>query len=140
MLLSCHLQTCEFIFLSSNEFSFTRTHTFVRPFQASKCLKKGVEDSLKTATKNRSEDLESRKKRTAEYALGETVAQAVHCLNETSPIITTAHSPLNTIMERFGNLEKTLGHMIATNEAEIYAFMAQGSDTPMSKLLGKGHK
>ena len=102
-------------------------------------MKKGAEDSLKTAPKNRSEDLEARKKRTAEYALGDQVAQAVHCLNETPPIISAHSSPLNTIMERFGNLEKTLGHMIAANEAEIYSFMAQGSDTPMSKLLGKNY-
>lgn len=42
-------------------------------------------------------------------------------------------SPLNTLLERFANLEKTLGHMVATNEAEIFQFMQ--SDTPMAHLL-----
>jgi hypothetical protein len=28
-------------------------------------------------------------------------------------------SPLNTILERYANFEKTIGHMLAANEMEI---------------------
>lgn len=44
-------------------------------------------------------------------------------------------SPLNLILERFANLEKTLGHMLAVNESETMTFIT--SDTPISKLLSE---
>jgi hypothetical protein len=104
--------------------------------KAAKTLKKGVEDSLKTSTKNRGDDIESRKRRTSEYVLGENVCMALNTLN-TEPIgmNLSAHttSPLTSVLERFANLEKTIGHMLAVNECELYTFI--GSDTPLAKLL-----
>ncbi len=44
-------------------------------------------------------------------------------------------SPLNTVLERYANFEKTIGHMLAANEVEIATFL--GSDTPLSKLLNE---
>ena len=90
---------------------------------------------MKTAPKNRQEDLETRKRRTAEYCLGDNVATAVQVLNDTPTASAATPSPLNQILERFANLEKTLGHMIAVNEAEVHAFV--GSDTPISRLLAE---
>ena len=95
-------------------------------------LKKSVEDSLRTSSRNKNEELEIRKKRSAEFVLGDNVAAAVHSLTADGKI--NEHcSPLNTVMERFANFEKTIGHMLAANEQEISTFLA--SDTPLSKLL-----
>ncbi len=98
-----------------------------------------MEESLKTAPgKNRGEDASVRKRRTAEHVLGDNVASAVHHLNEekvamcfSAPVV----SPLNTVLERFANLEKTIGHMVAVNEGEVQAFVS--SDTPLSRLLSE---
>ena len=55
-------------------------------FQAAKQLKKGVDDSLKTAPKKAlSDDLDLRKRRTGEFAFGETLTLASKAL-ETDPI------------------------------------------------------
>ena len=41
-------------------------------------------------------------------------------LNEEKGVNATSFSsPLNTIMERYANFEKTIGHMLAANEMEI---------------------
>ena len=77
-----------------------------------------------------------RKRRTVEHVLGDNVACAVQSLNEEKVAMNVpppAISPLNQILERFANLEKTLGHMVAVNEGEIHTFI--GSDTPISHLL-----
>lgn len=37
---------------------------------------------------------------------------------------TSFSSPLNTIMERYANFEKTIGHMLAANEMEIARSMS----------------
>jgi hypothetical protein len=44
-------------------------------------------------------------------------------------------SPLTSVLERFANLEKTIGHMLAVNEYELYSFIS--SDTPLAKLLAE---
>lgn len=100
--------------------------------QAAKTLKKSVEDSLRTSSRSKNEELEVRKKRSAEFILGDNVAAAVHSLTADGKV-NEHYSPLNTVMERFANFEKTIGHMLAANELEISTFLA--SDTPLSKLL-----
>ncbi len=70
--------------------------------------------------------------------LGDNVAAAVHYLNEEKVAMNFAQpvvSPLNTVLERFANLEKTIGHMVAVNEGELQAFVS--SDTPLSRLLAE---
>ena len=42
-------------------------------------------------------------------------------------------SPLYSVLERFANIEKTIGIMLATNESEIFTFAS--SDTPIARLL-----
>ncbi|TRY62697.1 hypothetical protein TCAL_07965 [Tigriopus californicus] len=105
--------------------------------KAGKIWKKGVEDSLKTAPhKNKNDTLDTRKRRTAEFVLGETVGLAVQALKEEKTVMNIpppATSPLCTILERFANLEKTIAHMLTTNESEITTFIS--SHTPLSKLL-----
>lgn len=146
-------------------------------------MQKSVQESLRTF-KGKAEDLDVRKRRTAEYCLGESLACAVQTLNEEkvtsmthppmtmlasvqTPQSTTAQqgqqphltgsslslnqalqasaqcqqqhsgfcSPLNTILERYANFEKIIGHMIAVNEMEMANFL--GSDTPIAKLLNE---
>ena len=71
-----------------------------------------------------------------EFVCGEKVAQAVSALTEEGKREDIPHiSALNTVMERYANFEKNLGHMLAANEIEITTFLL--SDTPMSKLLNK---
>jgi len=63
-----------------------------------------------------------RSRRTAEYTLGDNVTAAVHYLNEEKVAVNLPGpvvSPLATVMERFANLEKTLGHMAAVNEGQL---------------------
>jgi hypothetical protein len=48
--------------------------------KAAKTLKKGVEDSLKTAPKKAGDDIDARKRRTGEFVLGENVTLACHAL------------------------------------------------------------
>ena len=46
-------------------------------------------------------------------------------LNEEKGVNATSFSsPLNTIMERYANFEKTIGHMLAANEMEIARSMS----------------
>ena len=109
-------------------------------FQAAKQLKKGVDDSLKTAPKRPpNDDLDLRKRRTGEFAFGETLTLASKAL-ETDPIAMRVSlsqhctcSPLYSVLERFANIEKTIGIMLATNESEIFTFAS--SDTPIARLL-----
>ena len=70
-----------------------------------------------------------------EFVCGEKVAQAVSTLTEEGKREDLPISALNTVMERYANFEKNLGHMLAANEIEITTFLL--SDTPMSKLLNK---
>ena len=67
------------------------------------------------------------------------MASAVHVLNEEKLATGLAQqhtaSPLSMVLERFANLEKTIAHMLAVNESEIYTFI--NSDTPISKLLAE---
>lgn len=63
------------------------------------------------------------------------MAQAVSTLTEEGKREDLQISALNTVMERYANFEKNLGHMLAANEIEITTFLL--SDTPMSKLLNK---
>ena len=116
---------------------------FVRSsFQAAKQLKKGVDDSLKTAPKRPpNDDLDLRKRRTGEFAFGETLTLASKAL-ETDPIAMRVSlsqhctcSPLYSVLERFANIEKTIGIMLATNESEIFTFAS--SDTPIARLLAE---
>ena len=102
-------------------------------------MKKGVDDSLKTAPKRApNDDLDLRKRRTGEFAFGETLTLASKAL-ETDPIAmrVPAHttSPLYSVLERFANIEKTVGIMLATNESEIFTFAS--SDTPIARLLAE---
>ena len=93
-----------------------------------------MEDSLRTFSKNRTDDIETRKKKSTEFVLGENLAVAVQSLSCDGKI--NEHcSPFNTVMERYANFEKTIGHMLATNDQEIAFFL--GSDTPLSKLLNQ---
>ncbi len=103
--------------------------------KAAKTLKKSVEDSLRTSSRNRNEELEMRKKRSNEFVLGDNIATAVHSLCENKTGYNEHCSPLNTVLERYANFEKTIGHMLAANELEITTFL--GSDTPLSKLLSE---
>ena len=108
--------------------------------QAAKQLKKGVDDSLKTAPKKApNDDLDLRKRRTGEFAFGETLTLASKAL-EADPIAigrVSPHttSPLYSVLERFANIEKTVGIMLATNETEIFTFAS--SDTPIARLLAE---
>jgi len=95
-----------------------------------------VEESLKTAPK-KGEDASARSRRTAEYTLGDNVSAAVQVLNEEKVAVNLPQpvvSPLSTVLERFANLEKTLGLMAAVNEGELQGFLASG-ETPLSRLL-----
>jgi len=48
-------------------------------FQSLKAVRKSIEDSLRTSSsRNKAEELEVRKRRCAEFVLGENVATAVH--------------------------------------------------------------
>ena len=103
-------------------------------------MKKGVDDSLKTAPKKApNDDLDLRKRRTGEFAFGETLTLASKAL-EADPIAigrVSPHttSPLYSVLERFANIEKTVGIMLATNETEIFTFAS--SDTPIARLLAE---
>lgn len=102
--------------------------------RAAKTLKKSVEDSIRTSSRNKNEELEIRKRRSNEFVLGENIAIAVHILAEDkSSSNNETCSPLNTVMERYANFEKTIGLMFADSELKITTFLA--SDTPLSKLL-----
>merc|ERR1712018_845218 len=84
--------------------------------RASKTLIKSVEESLRTYSKH--QDIEIRKKKSTEFILGENLAGAVQCLSSDGKI--NEHwSPFNTVLERYANFEKTIGHMLATNDQEI---------------------
>ena len=70
---------------------------------------KGVEESLKTSSKNKNDDLEVRKKRSQEYQLGHQLASAAHALSDSAKT-TDPISPLHTVIERYANFEKTIGN------------------------------
>ena len=78
-------------------------------FQAAKTLSKGVEESLKTGAKSKHDDLEARRRRSLEYQLGEQLASAATSLKQTKSNEPTIQSPLETIIERYANFEKTIG-------------------------------
>ena len=105
-------------------------------FQAAKTLKKSEEQSLRTSTnKNQGEDadIEIRKKNCSEFILGDKLTNARQSLSPNDANSKINLSPLETVLERYANFEKTIAHMLAFNEQEIATFLA--SDMPLSKLL-----
>jgi len=104
--------------------------------KAAKTLKKSEEQSLRTSTnKNQGEDadIEIRKKNCSEFILGDKLTNARQSLSPNDANSKINLSPLETVLERYANFEKTIAHMLAFNEQEIATFLA--SDMPLSKLL-----
>ena len=90
---------------------------------------------MRTLTKNKNEDLDARKRKTAEFVLGENVANAVQALATECKTTNHQTSTLVTLLERYANFEKTIGLMLTTHESEVATFL--NSETPISKLLNK---
>ena len=68
-----------------------------------------MEESLKTGAKSKHDDLEARRRRSLEYQLGEQLASAATSLKQTKSNEPAIQSPLETIIERYANFEKTIG-------------------------------
>ena len=108
--------------------------------QAGKSLKKCVEDSLRTSSKNKHETLDLRKRRSIEFNLGDNVAGMVQTLSEEKPTIVMPvesmvhQSPLNAVFERYANFEKFIGHLVAENDMDIESFWTD-SNTAIGHLL-----
>ncbi|CAB4056637.1 ARHGAP17 [Lepeophtheirus salmonis] len=78
------------------------------------------------------DDLEAKKRRAGEHIHGENLASACQVLTE----VKTAQnltSPLQTIVEHYANLEKTVAHMLAVHESEMEMLIL--GNTPLFKLV-----
>eukprot|EP00096_Caligus_rogercresseyi_P001545 TRINITY_DN1254_c0_g1_i1.p1 TRINITY_DN1254_c0_g1~~TRINITY_DN1254_c0_g1_i1.p1 ORF type:complete len:608 (+),score=238.74 TRINITY_DN1254_c0_g1_i1:225-2048(+) len=120
----------------SDDLAITAETRLMALKKAGKMIKKSVEESLRTSSSRSSvknEDLEAKKRRAVEHIHGENLASATMVLTDSKPAFPVATSPLQTVLEHYANLEKTMAHMLAVHESQMEALIS--GNTPLFKLV-----